>query len=122
MAAPERSFIEDAEQRVKNGRGALENFIEESDFSFRQHTANFGFYDALAQSPQVNRAEDFAGFREPSEQVLEILAAQGTSDAAHRFINPLAVRLDADMPRDIAEARLAAVIRVILRALASGTV
>jgi AcrR family transcriptional regulator len=43
-------------------------------------------------------------------------------DAAHRFINPLAVRLDADMPRDIAEARLAAVIRVILRALASGTV
>jgi AcrR family transcriptional regulator len=43
-------------------------------------------------------------------------------DAAHRFINPIAVRLDADMPRDIAEARLAALIRVILRALASGTV
>ena len=43
-------------------------------------------------------------------------------DAAHRFINPLAVRLDADMPRDIAEARLAAVIRVVLRALASGAV
>ena len=43
-------------------------------------------------------------------------------DAAHRFINPIAVRLDADMPRDIAEVRLAAVIRVILRALASGTV
>ncbi len=43
-------------------------------------------------------------------------------DAAHRFINPITVRLDADMPRDIAEVRLAAVIRVVLRALASGTV
>lgn len=43
-------------------------------------------------------------------------------DAAFRFINPLPVRLDADMPRDLADARLAAVIRVILRALASGAV
>lgn len=43
-------------------------------------------------------------------------------DAAHRFIDPLAVRLDADMPRDIADARLAAVIRVVLRALANGYV
>jgi AcrR family transcriptional regulator len=43
-------------------------------------------------------------------------------DAAYRFINPLSVRLDADMPLELAETRLGTVIRVILRALASGTV
>ena len=42
-------------------------------------------------------------------------------DAAYRFIDPLAVRLDTDMPQDVADARLAAVIRVILRALTNGT-
>jgi AcrR family transcriptional regulator len=42
-------------------------------------------------------------------------------DATHRFTDPLAVRLDADMPRDVADARLAAVIRVTLRALTNGT-
>ena len=42
-------------------------------------------------------------------------------DAAYRFIDPLAVRLDADMPQDVADARLAAVIRVTLRALTNGT-
>jgi AcrR family transcriptional regulator len=42
-------------------------------------------------------------------------------DATHRFTDPLAVQLDADMPRDVADARLAAVIRVTLRALTNGT-
>ena len=42
------------------------------------------------------------------------------SDATYRFINPLAVRLDADVPQDILDQRLAAVIRVVLRALADG--
>ena len=44
------------------------------------------------------------------------------SDAAYRFINPLTVRLDADVPQDILDQRLAAMIRVILRALANGSV
>ena len=44
------------------------------------------------------------------------------TDAAYRFINPLTVRLDADMPQDILDQRLATVIRVILRALANGSV
>jgi AcrR family transcriptional regulator len=44
------------------------------------------------------------------------------SDAAHRFINPLAVRLDAEIPHDILDGRLNAVIRVILRALANGSI
>jgi len=44
------------------------------------------------------------------------------SDAAFRFINPLAVRLDAEVPQDILDQRLAAVVRVVLRALANGSV
>jgi AcrR family transcriptional regulator len=44
------------------------------------------------------------------------------SDAAYRFINPLTVRLDADVPQDLLDQRLAAMIRVILRALANGSV
>ena len=42
------------------------------------------------------------------------------SDGAFRFINPLAIRLDADTPGDILDQRLSAVIRVTLRALADG--
>jgi len=42
------------------------------------------------------------------------------SDAVYRFINPLTVRLDADVPQDILDQRLAAMIRVVLRALANG--
>ena len=44
------------------------------------------------------------------------------SDAVYRFINPLTVRLDADVPQDILDQRLAAMIRVVLRALAYGNV
>ena len=44
------------------------------------------------------------------------------SDAVYRFINPLTVRLDADVPQDILDQRLAAMIRVVLRALAHGNV
>jgi AcrR family transcriptional regulator len=43
-------------------------------------------------------------------------------DAAYRFVNPVAVRLDAEIPPDILDQRLAAMIRVILRALANGSV
>ena len=44
------------------------------------------------------------------------------SDAVYRFINPLTVRLDAEVPQDILDQRLAAMIRVVLRALANGSV
>jgi AcrR family transcriptional regulator len=44
------------------------------------------------------------------------------SDAVYRFINPLTVRLDAEVPQDILDQRLAAMIRVILRSLELGTV
>ena len=44
------------------------------------------------------------------------------SDAVYRFINPLTVRLDAEVPQDILDQRLAVMIRVVLRALANGSV
>jgi AcrR family transcriptional regulator len=44
------------------------------------------------------------------------------TDAVYRFINPLTVRLDAEVPPDILNQRLATMIRVILRALANGSV
>ncbi len=44
------------------------------------------------------------------------------SDAIYRFINPLTVRLDAEVPQDVLDQRLSAMIRVILRALGSGSV
>ena len=44
------------------------------------------------------------------------------TDAVYRFINPLTVRLDAEVPQDILDPRLATVIRVVLRALANGSV
>jgi len=44
------------------------------------------------------------------------------SDAVYRFINPLTVRLDVEVPQDILDQRLAAMIRVVLRALAHGNV
>ncbi|MCB8818993.1 TetR/AcrR family transcriptional regulator [Microvirga rosea] len=39
------------------------------------------------------------------------------TDASYRFINPLTVRLDADIPQEILDQRLAAVTKVVLRAL-----
>lgn len=44
------------------------------------------------------------------------------TDASYRFINPLTIRLDADVPQEVLDQRLAAVIRVTLRALSFGIV
>ena len=44
------------------------------------------------------------------------------SDAVYRFINPLTVRLDAEVPQDILDQRLAAMIRVVLRSLGNGSI
>lgn len=44
------------------------------------------------------------------------------TDAVYRFINPLAVRLDADVPADVLDYRLSMAVRVVLRALAHGIV
>jgi AcrR family transcriptional regulator len=44
------------------------------------------------------------------------------SDAVYRFINPVAIRLDVEVPRDILDGRLAVMVRVVQRALANGIV
>ncbi len=49
-------------------------------------------------------------------------AAAFVIDAVYRFINPVSVRADADVPRDLVDARLAVMIRVIQRSLAVGAV
>lgn len=49
-------------------------------------------------------------------------AATFITDAAFRFINPVTIRLDADMPQEVFDQRLAAIVRVILRTLANGYV
>ena len=41
-------------------------------------------------------------------------------DVAHRFTHPVCLELDAEMPADLWEARLAAVLRAMLRTLRSG--
>jgi AcrR family transcriptional regulator len=43
-------------------------------------------------------------------------------DATHRFVHPVAIELEAGAPQATTEARLNALIRVVLRALATGTV
>jgi len=44
------------------------------------------------------------------------------TDVTFRFINPLTIRLDSDMPDDLADLRLGALVRATLRTLASGYV
>ncbi|MEH3145487.1 MAG: TetR family transcriptional regulator [Methylobacterium frigidaeris] len=41
-------------------------------------------------------------------------------DASHRFTHPASIQLDAEIPRDLIDLRLGAVIRVLLRALRTG--
>jgi AcrR family transcriptional regulator len=43
-------------------------------------------------------------------------------DATHRFIHPAALELEADVPQESVDARLATLIRVALRTLASGVI
>lgn len=42
-------------------------------------------------------------------------------DTSHRFLHPVSIQLDAEMPRDLIETRLGAVIRAMLRILRIGT-
>lgn len=43
-------------------------------------------------------------------------------DATHRFVHPVSLEMDADVPQSSVDMRLASLIKVVLRALASGTV
>ncbi|KMO36305.1 TetR family transcriptional regulator [Methylobacterium tarhaniae] len=42
-------------------------------------------------------------------------------DTSHRFLHPVSIQLDVEVPRDLIEARLGAVIRAMLRILRIGT-
>lgn len=43
-------------------------------------------------------------------------------DATHRFVHPVSLEMEADAPQSSIDLRLASLIKVVLRALASGTV
>ena len=95
-------------------------------------------FDVYCEAVETSRAlvrKHRARLRQLFERVLDEGIATGKfdprdrdralafiTDAAHRFINPLTVRLDAEMPLDVAYARLAAVTRVIVRALGASVV
>ena len=101
-------------------------------------TANRHLFDVYCDATQTNRAlvrKHRARLRQLTERVVDEGIATGKfdprdrdralafiGDAAYRFINPIAVRLDAEIPADILDQRLAAAIRVIVRALAIGSV
>lgn len=90
-------------------------------------------FDAFAEAVEANRAvarKHRARIRALLERVLDEgigsgtfrledreLALTLTLDCLHRFLNPLSVRFDADMPRAAIDIRMAAAIRVVLRAL-----
>jgi AcrR family transcriptional regulator len=95
----------------------------------------FDVYCAATESSRALVRKHRARLRQLIEQVLDEGIATGkfdphdrdkalafVADAVHRFINPVAVRLDADMPRDLFDQRLGTMIRVILRALADASV
>jgi AcrR family transcriptional regulator len=99
---------------------------------------NRHLFDVYCDATETNRAlvrKHRARLRHLIERVVDEGIATGKfdprdreralafiGDAAYRFINPIAVRLDAEIPSDIVDQRLAATIRVIERALANGSV
>lgn len=99
---------------------------------------NRHLFDVYCTATETSRAlvrKHRARLRQLLERVLDEGVATGKfdprdrdralafiGDAAYRFVNPLAVRLDAEIPPDILDQRLAAMIRVILRALGNGSV
>ena len=99
---------------------------------------NRHLFDVYCTATETSRAlvrKHRARLRQLIERVLDEGVATGKfdprdrdralgfiSDAAYRFINPIAVRLDAEIPQDILDQRLNTAIRVLLRALANGSV
>jgi AcrR family transcriptional regulator len=93
-------------------------------------------YDVYAEAAESARAvvrRHRTRFRNLVERVIDEGIATGlfdprdreralafVTDACYRFINPIAVRLDADMPRDLFDQRLAAAIHAVQRVLTAG--
>lgn len=94
----------------------------------------FGVYADAATTSRGFVRKHRARARVLAERILDEGVATGTFevqdrdralafvfDAAHRFINPVAVRVDADMPQEMFDARLGTMIRGIQRLLAAGS-
>ncbi|QFU15179.1 TetR/AcrR family transcriptional regulator [Microvirga thermotolerans] len=95
-------------------------------------------FDVLCAATETSRPlirKHRARMRQLTERVLDEGIATGkfdprdreralalVTDLSYRFINPLTVRLDAEVPQEVLDQRLAAVTRVMLRALSFGMV
>jgi hypothetical protein len=85
LAAAKDTLVENAQERIEDGRRALEDLVEERELRLRQHAGGLRLYHPLAQPLQVDRAEDLARLGEAAEEVLEIAGARDPGDAAHRL-------------------------------------
>ncbi|WP_210493026.1 TetR/AcrR family transcriptional regulator [Microvirga antarctica] len=95
----------------------------------------FDVYCAATQTRRAIVRRHRARMRQLTERVLDEGTVTGKfdprdrdrallliTDVTFRFINPVSIRLDGEMPDDLADQRMAALIRVVLRALAKGYV
>jgi len=82
---PEDALVQQAQQRVEDGRRAQEDLVEEGDLGLGQHPGGLHLDDAVAEPAQVDRAEDLVRLREATEEVLEVAAAEGPRDAPYRL-------------------------------------
>jgi AcrR family transcriptional regulator len=95
----------------------------------------FDVYCTATETRQVIVRRHRTRMRQLTERVLDEGIATGKfetrdrdravtfiTDVTFRFINPLAIRLDSEMPDELADLRLAALVRAILRTLANGYV
>ena len=73
-AARVAALVQEREQRVQDGRVALEDLVEEDDLGVRQHPLDAPLVAPLAERGDVDRAEDLVRLGEAREEVLEVAA------------------------------------------------
>jgi len=84
VSAAKDPFVQDTEKRIENRRRPLKDFIQESDLSLRQHSANVCFHRALTQFAKAYWAKDLVRLCKSAQQVLEIPSPGGLGNPAHR--------------------------------------
>ena len=71
-AARVAPLVQEREERVQDGRVALEDLVEEDDLRVRQHPLDAPLVAPLAERGDVDRAEDLVRLGEAREEVLEV--------------------------------------------------
>jgi len=71
FATAKDPLVQSDEERVENGAVGVQEFIEEDERCLGKHTFGVRQEFALAQLPNVKGAEEFAGFGEAGEEIVE---------------------------------------------------